>query len=179
MTEYPSIETERLVLNRFEKDDAFLLSKYISEPTIRDMLRKLPNSYGIDEAEKWINEHGELFLNRKAIIFAIRLKEEKALTGSIGLHTFFQQHSCEIGYWIAKPYHNKGFATEALKHTVRFAIEELRIVRVFSRCFARNKNSISVLQKAGYTYEGCMRKGYFKSGKFEDINVYSILSEEF
>lgn len=56
--------------------------------------------------------------------FAIREKEGKII-GAIGIHDRGDDKA-ELGYWIALPYWNKGFATEAAKAVLNFGIKELK-----------------------------------------------------
>jgi len=51
--------------------------------------------------------------------------------------------------------------------------------RIFAAHFKHNPASGRVLQKIGMKYEGCMRQNILKWGNFVDVELYSILKQEF
>ena len=91
-----------------------------------------------------------------------------------------QNHKiAEIGYVISKDYWGKGLTTEVAKELVKFGFEEMDLVRVQARCDVENIASARVMEKAGMTFEGIIRKGIFVKGEHRDLKMYSILKEEF
>ena len=68
--------------------------------------------------------------------FAI-MNEESKLVGVTGLVDVTTTEA-ELGFWIGKPYWNRGFATAAAHQAVQFAFEEVDLERVFARPLARN-----------------------------------------
>jgi len=52
------------------------------------------------------------------------------------------------------------------------------IVRIYAGVFSTNLASLRVLEKAGYTYEACLRKHVFKNEKILDLLIYAILRNE-
>lgn len=47
-------------------------------------------------------------------------------------------------------------------------------VRIYADPFDRNAASKSVLEKAGFTYEGTMRNGIYKNGEVQSYCIYLI-----
>ena len=85
----------------------------------------------------------------------------------------------ELGYWIGVPYWGRGYATEAAREVVKYGFEKVQLNRIFAAHFKHNPASGKVLQKIGMKYEGCMRQNILKWGDFIDVEVYSILRQEF
>ena len=83
-----------------------------------------------------------------------------------------------IGYRIIPNERNKGFCTEAVKIAVDHLFESTDIVRVESEANLKNVASIKVLEKAGFTKEGLIRKSVFINGEWKDGALYSILRDE-
>jgi [ribosomal protein S5]-alanine N-acetyltransferase len=83
--------------------------------------------------------------------------------------------SVEVGYWIAEPYWNQGIATEALAAMLPFIREVLAPVRIQAHTMAPNVASARVLEKAGFTFEGTLRKAVHRRGQYWDIHMYSIV----
>ncbi len=84
-----------------------------------------------------------------------------------------------MGYWIGKPYWNKGFGSEAAKAMLKYGFEKLGLHRINAHHFKRNQASGRILQKIGMSYEGCLRHHIKKWDKYEDIECYGIIDEEY
>ena len=59
-----------------------------------------------------------------------------------------------LGYFVDEAVNGRGYATEAVRRTVRFAFDELRLHRVQAAVVPRNAGSVRVLEKAGFREEG-------------------------
>ena len=173
------IETNRLLLRPFQISDANDVQRLAGDFEIADTTLFIPHPYEDGVAEQWISTHEENFKNGKELIFAITLQESKELIGSIGLILNKANEKAELGYWIGKPFWNKGYATEAAMAMLQFGFGELKLERIHAHYFARNPASGKVMEKLGMQYEGTLRKDIKKWGKFEDIKMYGILRSEY
>lgn len=99
------------------------------------------------------------------------------LIGGIGLHglDLTQPHRIEIGYWLGKPYWNRGIVTHAVKAITDYAFRELGFVRITAHVFEFNPTSARVLEKAGFVFEGRLPKHYQKDGKIFDGLAYGLV----
>ncbi|MFX1387668.1 MAG: GNAT family N-acetyltransferase, partial [Promethearchaeota archaeon] len=84
----------------------------------------------------------------------------------------------EIGYYMIMSERKKGYCTEALKLFVDFLFLLRAIERIQATTDSRNGASQRVLEKAGFTKEGTMRKVLFMKGEYVDISLFSILRDE-
>lgn len=127
-------------------------------------------------------KHARAFLasiaKENELRLAIRFRGDGGLCGGVGLHPEVQHSHAELGYWIGVQYWDNGYATEAAKAIVRYGFEHLQLNRIFAHHFKHNPASGSVLRKIGMKYEGCLRQHVLKWGKFVDLELYSILREE-
>ncbi len=88
-------------------------------------------------------------------------------------------HGYEIGFQVwKKQQRNKGFMTEALKILSAYIFDIEEIMRLHLNIATENIASWKVAEKAGYTYEGTMRKVFYCRRKYEDMKVYSLLRDE-
>ena len=63
---------------------------------------------------------------------------------------------------------------------MKFAFDELDVNRVQIKCATENIQSKKIPQKLNFTFEGIERDGeLLAGGKFTDIEVYSLLKNEF
>jgi RimJ/RimL family protein N-acetyltransferase len=153
--------------------DAPDLASALNNKKILDNLRDgLPYPYTEKDAEGYISMmlHAE---KDKAYPFAITV-EDKTI-GSIGAFRKDNIHSrtAEMGYYIAEPYWGQGLGTSAVQQLCAYIFENTDIIRIFAEPFAYNTASCRILEKAGFTYEGTLRKNAVKNGVILDMKLYS------
>ena len=83
-----------------------------------------------------------------------------------------------IGYWIGKPYSNRGYMTEALRLMIRYAFEELGLHRLDAACLPNNTASLALLRRVGFTEEGYARQYLKIGGAWEDHITFGLLAED-
>ena len=52
------------------------------------------------------------------------------------------------------------------------------MIRIYAEPFAYNIGSQRVLEKAGFQYEGTLRRNAVKNGKVLDMKMYALIREE-
>ena len=87
--------------------------------------------------------------------------------------------SAELGYWLGRAFHGKGIMTEAVEQMCLLGFKQWDIVRIFAQSYASNQASRRVLEKAGFTLEGTLRRSVCKNGEMLDSCIYALLTEEF
>jgi ribosomal-protein-alanine N-acetyltransferase len=84
----------------------------------------------------------------------------------------------ELSYLVFGTDHRgKGYATEAVSLLTAFLFQK-PINRVQLAIHPENEASRRVAKKAGYTPEGLMRGCWFHHGKFQDLEIWSVLRDE-
>ena len=176
MHRQPTLETARLILRPFRMADADDVQRLAGDWAIADTTLNIPHPYEDGMAERWISNHRDWFESQKQVVFAITLRSDHALIGTIGLRITSEDCRAELGYWIGKPYWGMGYCTEAAREIVAFAFSRLGLNRVCARYLLRNPASGRVMQKIGMTHEGCLRQYIRKGDHFEDLELYGILN---
>lgn len=175
----PQLETERLILRPFDLSDAKRVQLLAGDEAIASTTLAIPHPYEDGMAEEWIRTHPEAYEKGKSISFAIGMKSSGELLGAISL-TFHQEHvHAELGYWVGKPYWNRGYCTEAAREVVRHGFEELSLNRIHAMHLSRNIASGKVMQNIGMKHEGKRRQHILKWGTFEDVELYGLLKSEY
>jgi RimJ/RimL family protein N-acetyltransferase len=177
--EQPTLATERLILRPFALSDAGRVQELAGEQEIAATTLRIPHPYEDGMAEEWIGTLGGNWLEGREATFAVTRREDGSLTGSISLVLQRDHERAEVGYWIGKPYWSRGYATEAVGEILRFAFEDLGLHRVQATFLPTNPASGKVLIKAGLTREGRLRQYVKKGGRFEDLELYSLLAGEY
>jgi [ribosomal protein S5]-alanine N-acetyltransferase len=168
------IKTNRLVLRRFTVDD----SKYAFEKWTSSSDSKFwePPHKNIEETEHVIKEYVKNYNDTNWYMWAVVYENE--LIGLVcGNEINEDIKSICIGYCIAKPYWNKGIATEASKALIKYFFD-IGFNRVFSYHNPLNPSSGRVMQKCGMTFEGRIRGGSIYAGEICDCLQYSILKSD-
>lgn len=131
-----------------------------------------PYPYSVADAEKWIRHtRGE----KTEMNFAIASETEAI--GCIGFRMLGDIHrlTAEIGYWIGEPFWGKGIVTMAVRKMTEYAFGNLDALRIQAGVFETNPASARVLEKAGYVFEGRMRKAVVKDDTLLDMLMYATV----
>ena len=109
--------------------------------------------------------------------FAFAITVDGNVIGSIGVFRQENIHrqTAELGYYIAEGYWGKGIMTEAVQQICRYVFDNSDIIRIYAEPFAYNAPSCRVLEKAGFQYEGTLRKNAVKNGRVIDMKMYALL----
>ena len=147
------LETERLILRRWEDSDAEDLYKYASNPDVGP-IAGWPAHQSVDESRDVIKN---VLSGEEA--YAICLKEDGKTIGAIELklngHTDMtdRDDECEMGYWLGKPFWGQGIMPEAVMEMLRHAFEELEMQKVWIGYYEGNTKSKRVQEKCGFRYQ--------------------------
>lgn len=179
MSRQPTLETSRLRLRPFAPADAGAVQRLAGDREIAATTLNIPYPYEDGMAAAWIAGHAGQWQRREAMTCAVEAKDSARLIGATGLRIDGDQRRAELGYWIGRPWWGAGYATEAARALVAYGFGPLGLDRVFARCFASNPASARVLMKIGMRQEGLLRRHVVKWGRFEDIAMFGILSDEF
>ena len=85
--------------------------------------------------------------------------------------------TAEIGYWLGEPYWGRGIASEAATVFSDWLLGTGRFVRLQAGVFHPNLASARVLEKAGFTLEGRMKRAVIKNGVIHDRLMYAKLAD--
>lgn len=135
---------------------------------------RFPYPYTINDARTWL----EMVIDHTPETnFAIDVGGEAV--GGIGftLQPDVARRSAEIGYWLGEEFWGRGITTEALIAVTDHAFTNYDLCRLYAHVFEWNGASARVLEKAGYTFEGRLRKSVTKEGQTIDQLMYAMVRE--
>jgi [ribosomal protein S5]-alanine N-acetyltransferase len=175
---HPRLQTRRLVLREFAREDAPEVRRLAGAREIARMTLLIPYPYEEGVAEEWIASLRPTYEAGEHVTFAVVLQEGGGLVGSIGLNLNAQDNNGELGYWIGVPYWGRGYCTEAAREIVRYGFEVLGLHRIHANHFGSNPASGRVMQKVGMVCEGTRREHHKKWGEYEDRVEYGLLAAQ-
>jgi len=105
--------------------------------------------------------------------FAVEVKGKAV--GGVGFSPLEDEEyrSAEIGYWLGEEFWGRGIATEVLIAVTDYAFSQFDLCRLYAHVFEWNLASARVLEKAGYEFEGRLRKSVTKDGQTIDRLLYA------
>ena len=105
--------------------------------------------------------------------------QENKVVGIIGFRgTDRANHKTEIGYWLAHDKQGQGLITNSCKTLLALSFTTLNMNRVMIKCAINNSKSNAIPKRLGFKFEGIERSGEFLNGKYVDLDVYSLLKQE-
>ena len=163
------LEGTKTNLRIIEKQDLILIKEWTNDlhidgeysPILQETINDLEKQYDSLKEGQWY------FIEKKdetKVGFIIHILSGSGIPG--------------IGYAIIPSERGKSYGTEAVKIIVDYIFLTKSVVRITAKTHPDNIASHKVLEKAGFTKEGIIRKEMFFRGKWNDSALFSILREE-
>ncbi len=100
-------------------------------------------------------------------------------TGLIGYKDIDKANKkLEIGYWIVREYEGRGIVSKSCREMINRAFGKMAMNRVQIKCGVGNHRSSNIPKKLGFAFEGIERAGEKHNSRFIDLEVYSVLKNE-
>ena len=174
-----TLTTKRLLLRRPLLKDVPALAMHLNNRVISDNTLTIPFPYAKADAVHWVKKNQQEWKDKISYVFVITLKKTGELIGAMGLHMIPLHDRAEVGYWIAEPHWNKGYATEALRTMIDFGFTQLPLHKIFATHIVANLSSGKVMRKAGLIREAKLTDQYKKNGRYVSVVQYRMTKDEF
>ncbi|MER5428875.1 GNAT family protein [Streptomyces sp. NPDC002588] len=102
----------------------------------------------------------------------------KLVGGVLFLNFAAAEANCEVGCWLEPAATGRGLITRAIRVLIDFAVDRRGIHRVEWVAAAANVNSVNVARRLGFTRDGVRREAYPYRGVRHDLEVWSVLAQE-
>lgn len=175
----PTLTTERLTLRRMKVADSYDMYEYARLAQVTEYLLWEPHQCH-EQTKDYLHYIQKSYRAGNFYDWAVILNDEKKMIGTCGFTSLdFNNNSAEVGYVINPKFWNRGIATEAVRRVVDFGFMELNAHRIEAKYMIGNDSSRRVMEKCGMSFEGVLRSSMFVKGKYRDIGICSVLSEEY
>ena len=167
-----------VTLRAIEEEDLPTLHKWANDPVLQNMLGDIhfPSSRMF---------HKEWFERMTKDLLNLRFAVEAPGVGLIGISSIM-----DISWRNNHAYHGlllgesgtrgKGYGTDAVMATMRYAFDEMHLERLNGSRIEYNLASRSLyIGKLGWTEEGSQKNYYYRAGRYWDRIVTRILREEY
>jgi RimJ/RimL family protein N-acetyltransferase len=175
---FTRLESERLILRRFEESDIAPFLAYRNDPEVARY--QAWDSYTEREATSMLEEleslqpgtPGEWFQ------FAIELKKTGALIGDCALKAEEDGRQAEVGFTLSRGYRGRGYAQEAVSRLLDYAFGDLGLHRVIAITDQENEPSFTLLERLGMRREGSFVQNAWFKGRWTSEYLYAVLEDE-
>lgn len=150
------LETPRLRLRAPVLADArTIYETYGCDPEVVRYLTWRPHE-SLADAEAFMRAGLKRRAAGEDFFWALTLKGDDKLIGMVALHP--AGHRVGLGYVLAREYWGRGLMTEAVRTVADLTLAQPGVFRVWAVCDTENAASARVLEKAGLTREGVLRR---------------------
>ncbi len=177
------IETAALLLRPFRMSDLNDFYEYARKPEVGPSAGWPPHP---DKA------HSAKILRsflQAGDVYAIVLKDEAKVIGSIGLHEhpvpepfapdYTGRRLREVGYVLSSNYWNRGYMTQATSAVIYYACHDLRLDGLFICHSEGNIRSQRVIEKCGFHLVGSYQKELvFLDGRIVTSHFYTLFFDQ-
>lgn len=174
-----TIETERLILRRFRRDDRDAVFKNWAADERVQLMYSEPVYTSVEAVDGLLDKYIGAYEQPDCYRWAIT---EKGTDECIGQIAYFLVDSknrfAEIEYCIGAAFQRRGYATEAAKAVIKYGFESIGLHKVQICTKTINKPSRRVIEKCGLTYEGTLRDYFYMNGEYVGRMYFSVLREE-
>lgn len=167
------IDLERIRLRRQRESDAQAMFECSSDPEVARYM-DWPLNTAIEPVIERIRQRSERWASGAEFCWVITLPDEDRAIGVISCRV--DEHSVDFGYFVNRLYWGNGYATDAARAIVDWAMSIPTIWRVWATCDCENVASARVLEKAGLSCEGRLRRYAVRpnlSSEPRDAFIYS------
>lgn len=145
------IATERLIIRTFTPDDLEAMHAIWSDPEVMGPVPR--TAYDREKSQTRLGEHISHQDQHGFSRWAVSEQASGRVIGECGLEYFDGRPEIELGYKIARQHWGHGFAAEAARACLDWALAE-RSERVVAIVDPGNTRSARVLDKIGMTRDG-------------------------
>lgn len=148
------LRAERLILREWRDDDLPAFASLNADPRVAEFLPKTLTRNESDQMAARIRAH---FDEHGFGLWAVEVPDVAPFIGFVGLAVpKFEAHftpSVEVGWRIAHPYWNNGYATEGARAAVSHGFSELGLTEIVSFTVPQNLASRRVMEKIGMSHD--------------------------
>jgi ribosomal-protein-alanine N-acetyltransferase len=174
----PQIQHGSVFLRPAEKDDVELFVRWLNDwRTGRTLGMRAPLSKGMED--KWVERLIET-QGKEGYHFVICRLEDDRPVGTIGIKDLnLVDGSGGLGISVgAEEDRGRGYGSDALRALLRFAFDELRLVRVWLDVYDMNEGAQRVYERVGFVREGILRRAAYREGMHHDVHRMAVLADE-
>ena len=172
-----NIEGKKVTLRAMEKADLELVRELFNSREVEHLVIGWSFPLSRYQQEKWFENH---YNDNTNFRFVIDTKED----GPVGIATLTNidwknrraTHGIKL---LSSKMRHKGIGTDTVMAIMRYAFDELQLVRLDGGWFLDNIPSKSMYMKCGWKEEGIREKYVYQNGQYKDVMMAGVLAEDY
>lgn len=139
------------------------------------------NFYTLAYQEAALKAEFTLFLRASSLrYYLFDITDQTTIIGTICLYHILSTpyNSCKLGYRLDKQAQKSGYAYEALSYLLPYFFKEYKLRRIEAEIMPENKDSLLLIERLGFSYEGISRSCCEIAGERKDHFRYSLISSD-
>jgi [ribosomal protein S5]-alanine N-acetyltransferase len=153
---FPTLTTQRLTLRQLTLQDDKELFALRADEKVAEFVDR-PVAQSVDQLRPFIHKINDGIANDEWIFWAMTLKNERKLIGTICLWNISEAASkAEIGYELLPSYHSKGLMQEAVTAVLEYGFETMQLASIEGIVHPQNATSIKLLQRNKFVQTGTL-----------------------
>ena len=161
-------------------EDAGFINKLRRDNDIENKIGGSKRFVALEREEKWVND---LIMNDNQSLFYVAVCEngsDKIIGYTSIADIDYRNGTCFwSGIKIATEKSGRGYGFQVTILALKYVFEELRMVRCIGMALEEHEVAIKLMEKAGYTKEGLMRKYVYKNGEHKNNWLLSITDDDY
>lgn len=176
------LETNRLIIRDHVYEDLETMHKLLSNPVTMHYLEDIKTNSIEETLDNLTVAINQINAQRRInYFFRIENKKDNAYIGEIGFTVRLDTPMgkvAELGYFILPEYWRQGITTEAAAEVLRYAFEEVGVVKIEVGCIRDNIGSEKVMKKLGMIKEADYVMRVWHDGALKDRVEYRLTKNE-
>jgi RimJ/RimL family protein N-acetyltransferase len=176
--ELPILRGERVFLRAAERADVPTFVRWFNDSVTTSFVTiRAPMSQAMED--QWFDQMLQA-QGKDRYHFVICLLDDGAAIGTLGLFDVDEVNgSAGIGITIGeKQLWGRGYGTDAMNALLDFGFGQLRLERMWLEVYDFNERARRSYDKSGFVLEGVKRHAMFKRGRYHDVQLMSLLRDE-
>ena len=171
-----NIYGKKVYLRAMEPADMEVFRQMTNDPETERMLGGW--SFPVSEKEQ-MQWYEKAIADKRNLRFTVVLQDSQEVIGMVNLVDIdWKNGSAFHGIRLNSKKRN-GYGTDAVMALMKYAFEELRLVRIDTTIVENNVPSQGLYKKCGWIIEGKKKKACYKDGQFRDNYIMGITDEEY
>jgi ribosomal-protein-alanine N-acetyltransferase len=165
------------LLRKPEPADVEALYRQKNDPEVGALLGGFTSGYSRRDLEGWVEHHRT---HRSEVLWVIAESDGDRAVGHVGLYEIDHRiRTAEFAIMLGdKSVWGKGLGRACTAFVVRYGFEQLNLNRVSLQVLETNTRAQQLYKSLGFVEEGRLRQAQYKSGRYLDVLVMSILRTE-
>jgi RimJ/RimL family protein N-acetyltransferase len=133
------------------------------------------------DTERWLRVQADRRAAGHEVSFAVceTGRRDGPCVGQISLHAVdWANRRAAVGYWLLPAARGRGLMTASLDRVVRWAFDEIGLLRLETMAVSHNTASLAVAERCGFRREGLMRSWLAVGDERQDMVVLARLATD-